>query len=183
VLGNGASDADLRRATALNHRAWFARWARSAGGDVQTGRGAWWSVAPTSVTLAFPRLSRARAGEVIDRVVADARRVRAREIGCWTLFPPVPRGLGAYLVGRGFQWGWKPHWMAVDLEGLGPAAPPAGIRVELVEGTPEWDLDDLPYYARGGGELRARLSSARPGESGTLRPCATDGWSGRRCST
>jgi hypothetical protein len=162
VLGKGASDADLLRATALNHRAWFARWARAADGEVRTGRGAWWSVAPASVTLAFPQLSHARAGETIDRVIADARHVRAREIGCWTLLPPVPRGLGAYLVGRGFQWGWKPHWMALDLDELGPTAPPADIRVELVKGTPEWDVDDLPYHARGGAELKARLSGARP---------------------
>jgi GNAT superfamily N-acetyltransferase len=34
-------------------------------------------------------------------------------MACWSL--DVDRALGARLLARGFEWGWQPHWMALDL--------------------------------------------------------------------
>jgi GNAT superfamily N-acetyltransferase len=69
------------------------------------------------------------------KAVADNHRrwFRARdgENGIWT----VARNdaLGVRLVARGYEWGWRPHWMGIDLERapkptgdfkVEPAAPP-----------------------------------------------------------
>ena len=56
-----------------------------------------------------------------------------RGIGCWALTPTRPRDLGARMMARGFEWGWK-----TTLDGAEPfdALPsdvslPDGLRVSL----------------------------------------------------
>jgi hypothetical protein len=44
--------------------------------------------------------------------------------------------LAARLVARGFEWGWQPHWMAIDLAEL--ALDKDDFRVSLVEHVPEY---------------------------------------------
>jgi GNAT superfamily N-acetyltransferase len=94
--------ADLLSAIAANHRAWFRRCAAVTGGGVRGevivdgGHG----------TLAFPR---SRSAAALD----DAMRLGLRSMSCWSL--DVDRTLGARLQERGFEWGWQPHWMGLDL--------------------------------------------------------------------
>lgn len=55
-------------------------------------------------------------------VEAFARDVRERDlpaIGVWS--PRRDDELGVRLVARGFDWGWRPHWMGAELSGEPPA--------------------------------------------------------------
>lgn len=123
-----ASDHLLRRAVAANHRAWMARTARAMGGQVERTAGVTWSCAPgeqAEAAIPFPRISADSAGERLDALFARCRALDPPPtIACWGLAEePRPGGLGAALLARGFEWGWRPHWMACDLTLLGPARP------------------------------------------------------------
>jgi predicted N-acetyltransferase YhbS len=86
-----------------------------------------------------------------------------RHVACWSLEPPQPRDLGARLVARGFEWGWQPHWMALDLERLRVDHPvPPDLRIEPVEDEGRWNVEDLPYYYRTGAARMQALRQARP---------------------
>jgi ribosomal protein S18 acetylase RimI-like enzyme len=103
------SDADLVRAAARNHRSWFA-----AGRRVVRTRGLTWIEPPGGgeAVLPFPRrASRPALDAVVDRC-------RARDlagIGCWATGLEPTAELAARLVARGFEWGWQPHWMAIEI--------------------------------------------------------------------
>lgn len=66
-------------------------------------------VAGREGTIAFPR-SRAR----MEDALRWARRLGG--LSWWSLRPDTE--LGVRLLARGFEWGWEPHWMALDLARL-----------------------------------------------------------------
>jgi hypothetical protein len=68
-----------------------------------------------SGTIAFPR-SRARSRDRPDQAMRRAHRLGLGTLACWSL--DEDRVLGTLLVARGFEWGWQPHWMALDLAQL-----------------------------------------------------------------
>ena len=125
--------ATLLRATAANHRAWFRRSAAMAGGGVERLDGLEVIVANGGGTIAFPHV-RAHAREALDAAV----RLGLPSMSCWSL--AEDRGLGTLLVARGFEWGWQPHWMALDLARL-PDEEPAHSVVPARGEAPR----DLPY--------------------------------------
>jgi GNAT superfamily N-acetyltransferase len=112
-------EGSLTRATAANHRAWFRRRAdaigRFGGIDViAEGRQA---------TIAFPR-ARAR----LDEALRWARGRGARGMSCWSL--TEDHALGVRLLARGFEWGWEPWWMALDLARLPDEEPVHAVVVK-----------------------------------------------------
>jgi GNAT superfamily N-acetyltransferase len=111
---------------AHNHRSWFGR-----GRDVVECEGVTAFVGASSV-LAFPD-----ADADLSAAVAHARTAGAREISCWSLHPDA--ALGERLSKLGFQDGWRPHWMGLDVGAHSAAA--LGPYVE------ETTLcrDELPY--------------------------------------
>jgi GNAT superfamily N-acetyltransferase len=100
--------ATLLRATAANHRAWFRRHARLAGGRVERHGGLELVLTGDAGTIAFPR-ERDRLRERLD----DVMGLGLRSMSFWAL--DEDRRLGTLLVARGFEWGWQPHWMAMKL--------------------------------------------------------------------
>jgi GNAT superfamily N-acetyltransferase len=153
-LGPHVGTATLERAVAENHRDRFVRAALAAGGDVREEGGLTVVAKPDEVILAFPsrNLGYAETGALLDGIVDECRRRRPRQVACWSLSPSHPADLGARLAARGFEWGWRPHWMAAGLNGslredIPP--PPDGLRIEVAEDDgASWDVDDLPYFTR-----------------------------------
>src|SRR5205085_7713333 len=140
-------------AVADNHRQFIGHGARRAGGAIHRRNGLTWTDSPGAegrVEILFPRLSRAAAGVELDRLLAFCRERRPlREVSCWSLLPTRPADLGARLVARGFEWGWQPHWMGLDLREMRLERPhPEGLRVEIADEDEVWDVDDLPNYSR-----------------------------------
>jgi ribosomal protein S18 acetylase RimI-like enzyme len=88
---SGAADERLLRAVADNHRRWFAARAEASclvGTDPDVGE---------LVRAAWERTADGDDG-----------------FGVWS--PGRADRLGVGLVARGFEWGWQPHWMGIELD-------------------------------------------------------------------
>lgn len=144
-LRPGATTAQQIRAAADNHTEWFA----AGGGTTHRENGATWiNKAPGEIVIAFPELTRETTGDTLDKIIDAGRKRQVKTIACWSLSPTKPRDLGARLAARGFEWGWRPHWMALDLDALGDDADtPDGLQI-AVDNDADWDVDDLPYFTR-----------------------------------
>ena len=145
----------LQRAVALNHLRWLSLLARAGGGEVRQAEGMTWTYAPppfSDGTVLFPELTDAEAGELLDEMVSYYLDKRPEKlVGCWSLYPTQPEDLEVRLLARGFQLGWWPHWMWLALANMKTEhATPDGLRVEIVEAEPVWEVDDLPYYSQTG---------------------------------
>lgn len=163
-LAPGASTQKLIRAAALNHRQWFAAWAHHGGGEVRRD-GLIRMVKPDEITVPFPRIASANADRVLDTLVAECRERRPQTACVWSLMPARPRDLGARLLARGFQWGWAPHWMAMDFRKVPEGAkPPPGVSI-TVDREGDWDVTDLPYYNRKRAGVFRALAQAHPGRA------------------
>ena len=113
-----ATPAQLEEAVALNHLELFALNALAAGGEVRRHEDVTYTYAGPDGegVIAFPHFPDDLAGERIDEIVAFyLERRPERLVGCWSLAPPQPPDLGVRLLARGFQPGWRPCWMALDL--------------------------------------------------------------------
>ncbi len=154
ALLQDASPAQLERAAALNHRELFCLTALAANGEVRSADGVTWTSAGATgdAVIAFPTLAADRAGEQIDAIVAYYRHESQKMVGCWSLDPPQPADLGIRLLARGFQPGWRPCWMVLDLLNLQPDyATPAGLKVIADNETRLQEVEDLPYTDAVGG--------------------------------
>ena len=147
-LGSEATPARLVRATAANHRDWMASGALAGRGEIRRTNGFAWDSTPGGrANLPFPQLEAASAGETLDAILADCQSLGVGDVGCWAVTPTRPRDLGARLAARGFEWGWRPHWMALDLEQIPDVSIPSGLRIGIDDAA-DWDVDDLPLYSR-----------------------------------
>jgi GNAT superfamily N-acetyltransferase len=100
-------DDTLLRAVADNHRDWMARWAVAEGGAVVSVDGA--ELYLSGEANLFPR-----SAPDPDALLGAIRAHDCAGVGYWSL--GADDRLGVRLVARGFGWGWRPHWMAIDLE-------------------------------------------------------------------
>jgi GNAT superfamily N-acetyltransferase len=96
--------------------------------------------------VAFPTLKPEQAGERLDELLHFYLRHPPKGAGCWSLDPPQPVELGVRLLARGFQVGWRPHWMALELTRLRTEHPfPKGLDI-VRDNTSSLDrVKELPY--------------------------------------
>ena len=148
VLLQDATFRQLEQAAALNHTALFRQEAAALGGSVISREGLVWTSgnahAPSMV--AFPDLPAEHAGERLDELVNFYLRHPPKGAGCWSLDPPQPVDLGARLLARGFQPGWRPRWMGLDLGMIKMDHPePEGLTISR-DNTSSLDrVKNLPY--------------------------------------
>jgi GNAT superfamily N-acetyltransferase len=116
VLDN-ATSRQLEQAAACNHTELFSRNAIVRGGEVRIMQGLTYTYeGPDHQSMiAFPSLNEATADEQLDEMMRWYAVRPNRGLGCWSLDPPRPLHLGIRLKARGFQDGWRPCWMALDL--------------------------------------------------------------------
>ena len=136
MLGPQASVAELIGAAVANHASWMRAAARATGGEVVRERGLRWLAPPQGGEAALP-FPRTPSRPALERMLEGCRARGARGVGCWASGLEPTGELAARLVARGFEWGWQPHWMAIDLASL--ALDEADGRVALVEVVPEYD--------------------------------------------
>jgi GNAT superfamily N-acetyltransferase len=134
-------DDALLRAVADNHRDWMARWAVAAGGGVVSVDGA--ELCLSGEANLFPS-----AAPDPDALLAAIRAHDCRSVGYWSA--GADNRLGVRLVARGFGWGWRPHWMAIELgdEERFAGAPDLAFEVSLAPGPPY--ARTLPYASPDG---------------------------------
>jgi GNAT superfamily N-acetyltransferase len=154
VIGTDASDVDLVRAAAHNHIGWMGRAAEATGGAVVGEHGLTWTApAPGGeAMLLFPSDASCAA---LDAMIAGARERGARGIGCWATGLQPFDDLAERLMERDFEWGWQPHWMAIDLAQL--PIDKDDPRVSLV--------DHVAEYGDGYGAALMSLARAQPPRS------------------
>src|SRR5580658_3933369 len=112
-----ATSEQLEQAVAFNHQELFRQEAIALGGDIIRSEGLFYTTGtPHSASMiAFPDLRAEAAGLELDALVSFYLRPPPGGAGCWSLDPPRPADLGVRLLARGFQPGWRPYWMALEL--------------------------------------------------------------------
>ena len=161
-LESGATTVQLVRAIVRNHTAWFTLETINTGGTITRENGVTVLASEEDIILAFPRMKKSEIDAMLDQIVAGCFDKKKWRVSCWSTLPTHPGDLGVRLAARGFEWGWKPHWMALNLQTMSADIPvPAGCEITLGE-TDEWDVADLPYYNRGYDAGFRRLFAQKP---------------------
>lgn len=113
-----ATPEQLEQAVAYNHTELFRQEAIALGGQILFSNGLYYTTgtSQSSSMIAFPDLRAGDADGELDALVGFYLRHPPGGAGCWSLDPPRPADLGIRLMARGFQPGWRPHWMALDLQ-------------------------------------------------------------------
>lgn len=148
VLLQDATSRQLEQAAAVNHTALFRQEAAVLGGTVFTREGLEWTSGGAQVPsmIAFPELRPGQAGERLDELMQYYLRHPPKGAGCWSLDPPQPVDLGVRLLARGFQPGWRPRWMALDLGGVQTQnASPWGLHIVCDNYSSLDKVKGLPY--------------------------------------
>jgi GNAT superfamily N-acetyltransferase len=156
----------LEAAVAANHRDFFVLRTRAVHGEVHAAEGVTWTDPGPSgePMILFPQLAPERASEQFDTIVQFYReRQPPSLVGCWSLAPPSPPDLEIRLLARGFQPGWRPCWMWLDVEQLrSDHSQPDGLRIEVLEGAPTWEAPQLPYYSRATAAVYQAMAALHP---------------------
>ncbi|MBC8078628.1 MAG: GNAT family N-acetyltransferase [Chloroflexales bacterium] len=168
-LGPFLHDADsrlLQVAVASNHRELFILRTRIAHGEICEADGVTWTDPnqDRGPLILFPQLVPERAGEQLDTIIQFYRERQPQPlVGCWSLDPPSPPDLDVRLLARGFQPGWRPCWMWLDLQSLRMDHPqPDGLRIEVLETAPTWEAPQLPYFDRAEAAIDRTIAARHP---------------------
>jgi GNAT superfamily N-acetyltransferase len=147
-LLQGATPGQLERAAAFNHQELFNVEAGMLGGDIHSSGGLSWTMAGMAggSMIPFPVLSEENAGKELDRLINSYLKHPPKGAGCWSLDPPQPIDLGVRLLARGFQPGWRPCWMGLDLQRMQTEYPaPGGLTITLDNHSSLQTIKNLPY--------------------------------------
>jgi GNAT superfamily N-acetyltransferase len=143
-----ATPQQLMQATALNHQELFCMNAMVVNGEIHTTDSFKWTHAGSGneSMIAFPTLSADDAGTALDEIMAYYLRYPPQGVGCWSLDPPQPADLGVRLLARGFQPGWRPQWMALNLDNIySDSTGPHSLEIRADNTTPIHTVHKLPY--------------------------------------
>ena len=157
---NNATNSQLEQAAAINHRELFYKNALADGGDVQIIDGLTWTYSgpDRGSMIPFPALKQNNAGELLDQMMTYFRAHPPASAGCWSLDPPPIADLGVKLLARGFQPGWWPGWMALDLEKINTGyTAPSGLQISADNESTTNDIENLPYAGENGAVSRALM--------------------------
>ena len=151
VLRN-AGAAQLEQAVAENHRQLFCYNTSALGGVVHTDDGLTYTYTLNNgSSVVFPSLTPGNEGVQLDAMMDFYRAHHAENVGYWSLDPTEPADVGAYLLARGFQPGWQPCWMAMDLDAAQTdCQAPAALEIQTSNDIPVHDVEGLPYNDKGG---------------------------------
>jgi GNAT superfamily N-acetyltransferase len=144
-----------------SHRSWHARTDGGGHGDDDL-----FITAPPGGEghLLFPRH---QTGDALSKAITWQRDQGVVSIGCWSLLPEETANLGAILLARGFQWGWQPHWMGLDLRPGPPDVPP-------YDGATIDDEEDGRFVARANGDAVGKVTVHIDGAEAGIYDCAVE---------
>lgn len=159
-----ATPLQLQQAAALNHTELFCLTALATNGCVHRQQGVTWTTpgAGDDGMIAFPTLEADTAGAQLDTIIQSYLQHPPKSVGCWSLHPAQPADLDVRLLARGFQPGWRPCWMALDLENMpAPYPAPAGLQVMADNSSSLRHLKHLPYASTDFTLLHAYLAPSQ----------------------
>jgi GNAT superfamily N-acetyltransferase len=143
-----ATSEQLEQAVAYNHKELFRQEAIALGGDIVSSEGLFYTTGTvqSASMIAFPDLVPGNVGRQLDALVSFYLHHPPGGAGCWSLDPPRPADLGVRLLARGFQPGWRPHWMGLDLQQLQTYHPfPKGLSIVRDNDRSLIAVRNLPY--------------------------------------
>lgn len=143
-----ATSAQLEHAIALNHKELFCLEATLAGQKVNEHDGITWTGGGknNNAMIIFPALSNENAGPILDEIMAGYLQHPPNGTLCWSLDPPETPDLDIRLLARGFQTGWTPSWMVLDLKNIQVNHPvPDELRIIADNTASIQHLKDIPY--------------------------------------
>jgi predicted N-acetyltransferase YhbS len=148
------------QALSLNNQSWFARIAHAKEKEVVSEKGIMW----TSGHLAISSVDPLHIGEQLDRALKWYRGQHPLEEAiCWYLTASPPGDLAAHLLARGFEPNKQPHWMWCNLRDLSDQrVHSSAFDIQIVDGEPACQVDDLPYYPADKRKARATLLRMYP---------------------
>ena len=165
-LPSEATIAERITAAARNHQRWFSAMTQAGGGEVRRENGVLYT-GPNGGDIAFPQMMAQTAGATLDRILAYYRHYRpadgtGRSVGVWAVTPTRPRDLGSRLMARGFEWGWRPHWMGLNLHEIRADFPlPENLHI-AVDDAADWDVEELPYFSPEDAAKFRKVAAVRP---------------------
>lgn len=162
VVLKNANPAQLEQAAAHNHSELFCMNATAMGGELKIMNGLTWTYTGTDrgSMIPFPSLKEINADIALDEMMAYYRAHVPKSAGCWSLHPSQPADLGIKLLARGFQPGWQPNWMALDLESINTLhASPGGLQVSADNSTSTNEIKNLPYACENGAVSNALMQA------------------------
>ena len=148
-----ATTAQLEQAAAGNHTELFCRNALARGGEIRAMDDLTYTYEGPGhqSMIAFPSLPAAVADGRLDEMMDWYGARPNKGLGCWSLNPPQPADLGIRLKARGFQDGWRPCWMALDLRETGVEhGHPVDLQIIADNTASLSDVKDLPYTGHHG---------------------------------
>lgn len=159
-----ATPQQIVQATACNHRELFCMNAKVADGVIHQTAGFIWTHAGSrhDAMIAFPELSAQNAGSILDEIMLYYQQHPTRGAGCWSLDPVQPADLGVKLLARGFQPGWRPQWMAKDLNIITDHLIPDGVEIRADSHTHIHTIYGLPYSGLNDGGVNQPILNAFP---------------------
>lgn len=141
----------LQQAAAHNHTELFKLKAITNGGGVCEKEGVLWTYDRDKSNIAFPQLVRENATAMLDELMGYYRAKKAVGIGCWSLHPLPYKAMGVKLLARGFQVGWQPNWMAIDLNNINTNySTPGGLEIRIDNTIDTASVSGLPYAGENG---------------------------------
>src|SRR5580698_2607259 len=146
-LQNATSE-QLEQAVALNHEELFRQEAIALGGEFIRSEGLFYTTGTrhSASMIAFPDLTAGNAGAELDALISFYLRHPPGGAGCWSLSPSRPADLGVRLLARGFQPGWRPYWMALELSRIQmDHSAPNGLTIVRDNNRPLTAVPNLPY--------------------------------------
>lgn len=147
-LQTGVDSKTLLYAVKANHESWFRETVLTDGGKLRETDGICWLTSSRNAIVPFPQFPEGRAGNALDMLLAECRAQKTEQIALWSLTSVVPPDLDTVLAARGFELGWEPYWMGLELRELKTDCPhPQGLHIALAE-TADWNVEDLPYYKK-----------------------------------
>ncbi|RYZ52635.1 MAG: GNAT family N-acetyltransferase [Sphingobacteriales bacterium] len=116
-MRRSATGTELTQAIAVNHRQLFCLNTEALNGTVVYDKGLCYTWAGNEAAyVPFPVADDPNMSDELEGMLEFYRSRRAGNVGCWSLDPVPFPGLEAALLARGFQPGWKPCWMVLDME-------------------------------------------------------------------
>jgi len=158
TISHQATNQHLEAVVARNHTELFCRNAIVRGGEVRIVDGLVYTYQGKGhqSMIAFPALEADKADGQLDEMMEWYRMRPNKGLGCWSLAPAQPGDLGERLKARGFQNGWRPCWMALELgedgrEGDGEQGDGRrDIQIVADNRLSLHKIKDLPYTGREG---------------------------------
>lgn len=146
ILTRNATNRQLEAAIAQNHCELFFLDARVKNGVIHQQDGLCWTYTEkdNAGTVLFPALSGDTT--LLDTMMDFYQKHQAKNIGCWSLQPAATANLDVLLLARGFQPGWQPCWMSLDLQTFNTRYPaPEGLHIAPDNQTSLHAVNELPY--------------------------------------